>query len=88
LGGLNPSNVLLEKSTSSTYDKVTSSAHQEQSKSEEVFKLDQIYTCEQLGIGFISSKVLPESCPEFSHNLLKEVNQQAKEPVQLPLLWD
>jgi len=107
---LNPSNGLLEKSTSSIHDKLAYAQGKqqgniqqlydempkklkvpkwyEQSESEEVFKLDQIYTCEQLGIDFESSKLLPESCPEFSHNLLKEVNQQAKEPVQLHFIWD
>jgi len=60
----------------------------EQSESEEVFKLDQIYTCEQLGIGSVPSKLLPDNCLKFSHNLLKEGNQQVKEPVQLPFIWD
>jgi len=86
LGGLNPSNGLFEKSTSSTHDKVASNAQQEQqgnvkqlsdempkklkvpkwyeqSEGEEVFKLDHIYTCKQLGIGYVSNKLLPESCP-------------------------
>ena len=35
----------------------------EPSEREEVLKVDQIYTFKQLGIGSISSKLLPESCP-------------------------
>jgi len=60
----------------------------EQSESDEVFIFDQIYTCKQLEIGSLSSKLLPQSCIEFSHNLRKEMNQHNKEPVQLPFKLD
>ena len=69
--------------------KITVSNLDEQSENGEVyFKLDPVNTCKQLEISALSNKLLLESCMEFSQNLLKEMHQQDKEPVQLPFILD